>query len=110
MTVEEAETARAADLTGYLARVKESLATEARAILELRHRGAKAFDYGNNFRTQALDAGVTNAFDIEGYVPRYIRPLFAVGSGPFRWLALSGEPGDIHRIDRMILSEISCLV
>ncbi|MGP8076254.1 MAG: urocanate hydratase [Thermoplasmata archaeon] len=107
MTVEEAETARAADLTGYLARVKESLATEARAILELRHRGAKAFDYGNNFRTQALDAGVTNAFDIEGYVPRYIRPLFAVGSGPFRWLALSGEPGDIHRIDRMILSEFS---
>ncbi|MGA8710240.1 MAG: urocanate hydratase [Thermoplasmata archaeon] len=105
MTVEQAATARAADLTGYLALVKESLATEARAILELRHRGAKAFDYGNNFRTQALDAGVTNAFDIEGYVPRYIRPLFAVGSGPFRWLALSGEPEDIHRIDRMILSE-----
>ncbi|MGD0588433.1 MAG: urocanate hydratase [Thermoplasmata archaeon] len=107
MTVEQAATARGADLTGYLARVKESLATEARAILELRHRGAKAFDYGNNFRTQALDAGVTNAFDIEGYVPRYIRPLFAVGSGPFRWLALSGEPEDIHRIDRMILSEFS---
>jgi len=107
MTVEQAEAARAADLPGYLARVRASIAIEARAILELRARGAKAFDYGNNFRTQAREAGVANAFDIEGYVPRYIRPLFAVGSGPFRWLALSGEPEDIHRIDRMILSEFA---
>ncbi len=107
MTVEEATVARTADLPGYLARVKSSIALEARAILEMRQHGAKAFDYGNNFRTQARDAGVTNAFDIEGYVPRYIRPLFAVGSGPFRWLALSGEPEDIHRIDRMILSEFA---
>lgn len=107
MTVEEAAVARRADLPGYLARAKASIATEARAILELRERGARAFDYGNNFRTQARDAGVTNAFDIEGYVPRYIRPLFAVGSGPFRWLALSGEAEDIRRIDRMILSEFS---
>ncbi len=107
MTVEEAEVARAKDLPAYLARVRSSIAVEARAILEMRNHGAKAFDYGNNFRTQARDAGVTNAFDIEGYVPRYIRPLFAVGSGPFRWLALSGESDDIHRIDRMILSEFS---
>jgi len=107
MTVEEAAVARAADLPAYLLRVKASIATEARAILEMRQRGAKAFDYGNNFRTQAREAGVSNAFDIEGYVPRYIRPLFTVGSGPFRWLALSGEPEDIHRIDRMILSEFS---
>lgn len=107
MTVEEAAIARATDLPGYLARVKASIATEARAILELRRRGAKAFDYGNDFRTQARDAGVTDAFEIEGYVPRYIRPLFAVGSGPFRWLALSGEAEDIRRIDRMILSEFS---
>ena len=107
MTVEEAAVARVSDLPTYLARVKSSIATEARAILEMRRRGAKAFDYGNNFRTQARDAGVTNAFDIDGYVPRYIRPLFAVGSGPFRWLALSGEPEDIHRIDRMILSEFA---
>jgi urocanate hydratase len=107
MTVEQAAVARAADLPGYLARVKASIAVEARAILEMRSRGAKAFDYGNNFRTQARDAGVTNAFDIEGYVPRYIRPLFAVGSGPFRWLALSGEAEDIHRIDRMILAEFT---
>ena len=107
MTVEQAAEARAQDLPGYLARVKASIAVEARAILEMRARGSKAFDYGNNFRTQARDAGVTNAFDIEGYVPRYIRPLFAVGSGPFRWLALSGEPEDIFRIDRMILSEFT---
>ena len=107
MTVEEAERARTADMAGYLARVRASIAAEARAILELLRAGSKAFDYGNNFRTQARDAGVTNAFDIAGYVPRYIRPLFAVGSGPFRWLALSGEPEDIRRIDRMILSEFS---
>ena len=107
MTVDQAAVARATDLPAYLARVKTSIATEARAILDLRRRGAKAFDYGNNFRTQARDAGVTDAFDIAGYVPRYIRPLFAVGSGPFRWLALSGQPEDIRRIDRMILAEFS---
>lgn len=107
MSVEEAAVARAADLAGYLTRVRSSIATEARAILDMRRRGSKAFDYGNNFRTQARDAGVADAFDIDGYVPRYIRPLFAVGSGPFRWLALSGEPEDIHRIDRMILSEFA---
>jgi urocanate hydratase len=71
----------------------------------MKERGARTFDYGNNFRTQAKAAGVPNAFDIPGYVPRYIRPLFAVGSGPFRWVALSGEPSDIHRIDRMVLEE-----
>jgi urocanate hydratase len=107
MSVEEAAAAREADLDAYLARVRASLAREARAILELRQRGSVAFDYGNNFRTQARDAGVADAFDIAGYVPRYIRPLFAIGSGPFRWLALSGEPDDIRRIDRMILSEFS---
>ena len=107
MSVEEAAKARAADLPGYLQRVRASLATEARAILELRRRGSVAFDYGNNFRGQARDAGVRDAFDIAGYVPRYIRPLFAVGSGPFRWLALGGEGEDIFRIDRMILSEFA---
>ena len=107
MTVEEAERARAADLEGYLSRVRASIAVEARAILEMIRKGSKAFDYGNNFRTQARDAGVPDAFEIAGYVPKYIRPLFAVGSGPFRWLALSGDPEDIRRIDRMILSEFS---
>ena len=107
LSVEEAERARASDLTGYLARVRSSIAVEARAILELIRKGSKAFDYGNNFRSQARDAGVRDAFDIGGYVPKYIRPLFAVGSGPFRWLALSGDPEDIRRIDRMILSEFA---
>jgi urocanate hydratase len=107
MTVAQAVSAREADLPAYLDRVRASLALEARAILELRRRGSIAFDYGNNFRTQARDAGVADAFDIYGYVPHYIRPLFAVGSGPFRWLALSGEPEDIRRIDRLILSEFA---
>ncbi len=107
LTVEAAAEARSKDLAGYLVRVRASLATEARAILALQRRGSHTFDYGNDFRTQARDAGVADAFEIPGYVPKYIRPLFAVGSGPFRWLALSGEPGDIRRIDRMILSEFS---
>ena len=107
MSVEEAAAARERDLAEYLSRVRSSLAVEARAILDLQRHGARTFDYGNNFRTQARDAGVVDAFDIPGYVPRYIRPLFAVGSGPFRWLALSGEPEDIHVIDRMILSEFA---
>lgn len=107
LTVAAAAELRNRDSDGYLARVRQSIAIEARAILELQSRGSKAFDYGNNFRTQARDAGVLNAFEIPGYVPRYIRPLFAVGSGPFRWLALSGEADDIRRIDRMILSEFS---
>jgi urocanate hydratase len=107
MTVDDAARERERDLNGYLTRVRASIALEARAILDFQHRGSIAFDYGNNFRTQARDAGVADAFDIAGYVPRYIRPLFAVGSGPFRWLALSGEPGDIQRIDRMILSEFA---
>ncbi len=106
-TVESAALERTRDLAGYLARVRASIAVEARAILELQRRGAHTFDYGNNFRTQARDAGVVNAFEIPGYVPRYLRPLFAVGSGPFRWLALSGDPEDIRRIDRMILSEFA---
>jgi urocanate hydratase len=104
-TVESARGARAADPDQYLADVRASLATEARAILALQRAGAHAFDYGNNFRTQARDAGVAAACEIPGYVPKYIRPLFAVGSGPFRWVALSGEPEDIRRIDRMILAE-----
>ncbi|MGI0070470.1 MAG: urocanate hydratase [Thermoplasmata archaeon] len=107
LDVEEAATVRAFDLPGYLARAKASLAVEAEAILELQRRGARVFDYGNNFRTQAREAGVANAFEIPGYVPRYIRPLFAVGSGPFRWLALSGEPEDIRAIDRTILQEFA---
>ncbi len=107
LDVEEAASVRAFDPPGYLRKVRASIAVEARAILELQRHGAHAFDYGNNFRTQARDAGVDDAFEIPGYVPRYIRPLFALGSGPFRWVALSGAPEDIHAIDQMILREFS---
>ncbi len=104
-SVASAESFRQRDPAAYRTAVLASIAEEARAILALHSAGARAFDYGNNFRTRAKEAGVANAFDIPGYVPRYIRPLFAVGSGPFRWIALSGDPGDIRRIDRMILDE-----
>ncbi|HXW66693.1 MAG TPA: urocanate hydratase [Thermoplasmata archaeon] len=107
LSVEEAATVRRFDPKGYLAKVRASLATEAEAVLELQRRGARVFDYGNNFRAQAKEAGVARAFDIPGYVPKYIRPLFAIGSGPFRWLALSGEPEDIRAIDAMILREFA---
>lgn len=107
LTVEQAAELRTADPATYLSRVHASIAVEANAILALQKRGAKAFDYGNNFRARARESGVENAFDIPGYVPRYIRPLFAVGSGPFRWVALSGDPKDIHRIDRMLEEEFA---
>ncbi len=107
MGVEEAARQRDSDPKEYLSRVRTSLAKEARSILAMRSAGAVTFEYGNNFRAQARDAGVADAFDIPGYVPRYIRPLFAVGSGPFRWVALTGEADDIRRIDRAILSEFS---
>jgi urocanate hydratase len=107
LSVEEAESFRKHDPERYLARVRSSLADECRAILVLQRSGARAFDYGNSFRAQAKEAGVADAFDIPGYVPKYIRPLFAVGSGPFRWVALSGDVADIHAIDRMILSEFA---
>ncbi len=107
LTVQEAAEARERDLAGYLKRVRISLANEATAILTLVRRGSKGFDYGNNFRAQARESGVPDAFDLPGYVPKYIRPLFAVGSGPFRWLALSGDPEDIRTIDRTIESEFA---
>lgn len=96
---------RARDPEGYRTAVLASLAREAEAILALQDRGSRSFDYGNNFRTRAKEAGVARAFDIPGYVPKYIRPLFAIGSGPFRWIALSGDPEDIRAIDRMVLEE-----
>ncbi|MCI4334913.1 MAG: urocanate hydratase [Thermoplasmata archaeon] len=93
--------------TTYLAAVHASLARQARAMLELQRAGAKSFEYGNAFRARAKEAGVAQAFDLPGYVPKYIRPLFAVGSGPFRWVALGGDPHDIRAIDAMILREFS---
>jgi urocanate hydratase len=74
------------------------------AMLDLKHRGSVVFDYGNNLRTNAKLAGVEDAFAIPGFVPEYIRPLFCEGKGPFRWVALSGDPEDIRKTDRLVLS------
>jgi len=81
---------------------KRSMANQVRAMLELHSRGAATLDYGNNIRQMALETGVANAFDFPGFVPAYIRPLFCEGKGPFRWVALSGDPEDIHRTDAKV--------
>ena len=82
---------------------KQSMATHVEAMLELKRRGAITFDYGNNIRAFAQEAGCQDAFDIKGFVPEYIRPLFCTGKGPFRWAALSGDPNDIYATDRLAL-------
>jgi len=87
----------------YVTAARASIATHVRAMLALQARGTVAFDYGNNIRTEARDAGVADAFAIPGFVPEYIRPLFCEGKGPFRWVALSGEPADLHRTDQLVL-------
>jgi urocanate hydratase len=87
----------------YVRRSMRAMADHVRAILAFRAAGAVAFDYGNNLRAQALEAGVTNAYDYPGFVPAYVRPLFCEGRGPFRWAALSGDPADIARTDEAIL-------
>ena len=83
----------------YVKRSMQAMAEHVSAMLELQKRGAITFDYGNNIRTQAKKAGVENAYDIPGFVPEYIRPLFCEGKGPFRWVALSGDAGG-HRAYR----------
>ena len=87
----------------YIALAQASIAEHVRGLLKLLHKGSIVFDYGNNIRGEALAHGVKKAFDIPGFVPEYIRPLFCDGKGPFRWAALSGEPDDIYRTDRAIL-------
>jgi urocanate hydratase len=94
---------RAADPQEYMRRAVESIAVHVRAMLDLQRMGAVTFDYGNNIRTVAADAGVRDAFAIPGFVPEYIRPLFCEGKGPFRWVALSGDPKDLQRTDRLVL-------
>lgn len=98
-TVETAAEFRARDQKAYLAAAYASMAKHVRGMLELQKMGAITFDYGNNIRARAQEAGVTNAFDFPGFVPAYIRPLFCRGSGPFRWVALSGDPADIKVTD-----------
>src|SRR5579883_430846 len=103
LTLADAAALRRDDPAGYVARSTASAAAHVRAMLELRRRGAVTFDYGNNLRTVAFDAGVADAFTIPGFVPEYIRPLFCQGKGPFRWVALSGDPDDIYRTDALAL-------
>jgi urocanate hydratase len=103
MSLAEAVALRERDPDEYLRRSTESAVRHVTAMLELQQRGAVTFDYGNNIRTVAFDAGLTNAFDIPGFVPEYIRPLFCEGKGPFRWVALSGDPKDIKRTDDLAL-------
>jgi urocanate hydratase len=105
LAYEDALTLRIKDPTDYIRRSYVSMAAHVEAMLELRKRGAKAFDYGNNIRGQARKAGVEKAFDIPGFVPEYIRPLFCLGKGPFRWAALSGKPQDIYATDEAVLRE-----
>jgi urocanate hydratase len=99
LTVEEAETLRSSDPDEYLGRARSSIATHVEGLLEFVRNGSYVFDYGNNLRGEAREAGVTDAFSYPGFVPAYIRPLFCRGVGPFRWAALSGDPADIAAID-----------
>ena len=103
MEYEEALRLRARDPAQYIQHARRSIVEQVQAMLGLMRRGTVTFDYGNNIRGVALDAGLGNAFDIPGFVPEYIRPLFCDGKGPFRWAALSGDPEDIRRTDRAVL-------
>jgi urocanate hydratase len=103
MTLKQALALRKRDPKGYIKRSFESMARHMEAMLAMQKAGAVAFDYGNNIRGQAQKAGVKNAFDIKGFVPLYIRPLFCRGKGPFRWAALSGKKSDIYATDERVL-------
>ena len=104
MSLDAALALRQQDSVQYVARSMAAMGKHVEAMLELKRRGSVVFDYGNNLRTNAKLAGVTDAFEIPGFVPEYIRPLFCEGKGPFRWVALSGDPEDIRRTDRLVLS------
>ncbi len=105
LTLEEALELRRKDPKDYIRRSMESMAVHVRALLDLQKKGSIVFDYGNNIRAQAYEAGVKDAFSYPGFVPAYIRPLFCEGKGPFRWAALSGDPADIFKTDEAILKE-----
>lgn len=101
-TMEEAAELRDSDPDAYIERSRATMADHVRAMLALQAEGAHTFDYGNNLRAEAEEGGAENAFDFPGFVPAYIRPLFCEGKGPFRWVALSGDPNDIYETDRVI--------
>jgi urocanate hydratase len=107
LSLAEAAALRRADPDAYIQRSMRAMADHVRAMLALARRGAVTFDYGNNIRAQAQTAGVADAFEIPGFVPEYIRPLFCQGKGPFRWAALSGDPADIHATDDLALDMFS---
>jgi urocanate hydratase len=101
-TLDQAERMRIADPQAVIKAAKESMAVQVRAMLDFHHSRVPTLDYGNNIRQMALEEGVKDAFDFPGFVPAYIRPLFCRGIGPFRWVALSGDPEDIYRTDRRV--------
>ncbi|HEV2912244.1 MAG TPA: urocanate hydratase [Pyrinomonadaceae bacterium] len=103
LSLDEAEELRRTDADAYIERSMQSMARHVEAMLALKRAGAIAFDYGNNIRKQAFDAGCADAFQIPGFVPEYIRPLFCEGKGPFRWVALSGNSDDIRKTDDLAL-------
>ena len=103
LTLAEAAELRRQSPDDYVRRARASISAHVRAMLAFQERGAVTFDYGNNIRTEAREAGVADAFTIPGFVPEYIRPLFCEGKGPFRWVALSGETKDLHRTDQLVL-------
>jgi urocanate hydratase len=103
MPLADAIALRASDPDAYVRRARETAVRHVQAMLDMQAAGSHVFDYGNNLRTEALDAGLEGAFGFPGFVPAYVRPLFCVGAGPFRWAALSGDPADISRIDRALL-------
>ena len=107
LTVKEAADLRVSDPRGYVARSMASMAKHVRAMLQLQDGGAIAFEYGNNIRKMAKEAGVDDPFRIPGFVPEYIRPLFCEGRGPFRWAALSGDPEDIYATDEAVIKEFA---
>lgn len=106
-TVEEAAKLREEDPERYVQLSKESMKKHVEAMLAMQEKGAITFDYGNNIRQVAFDEGLKNAFDFPGFVPAFIRPLFCEGKGPFRWVALSGDPEDIYKTDEVILREFA---
>jgi urocanate hydratase len=105
MPLAEAIALRTSDPDAYVRRARETAVRHVQAMLDMQDGGSHVFDYGNNLRTEARDAGLEGAFGFPGFVPAYVRPLFCVGAGPFRWAALSGDPADIARIDRALLDE-----
>ena len=106
-TLEEAAKLREEDPERYVKLSKESMTKHVEAMLAMQEKGAITFDYGNNIRQVAFDEGLKNAFDFPGFVPAFIRPLFCEGKGPFRWVALSGDPEDIYKTDEVILREFA---